>query len=295
MRKKLMSLFLLMFSASTAGLSAQCCPPPECCTQPDCCFVDDCSKPWTFKTQVGLALEERPAFVDCYLFVNQLINGHWFYELRAVGIYNLIVNNPPVTVHPAPPHPIVKDERNQWGYGGVAILGYVFDITDKVSFMPYFRFQAFANGSTTYRDKFHNAIDTASYFYLFGGKLNMKVTDAFSMYVTYFGGPFRANFKGKGYFADTDFVNSDSSPSASSTHPRKHVHFDGLFGTLEFGFPYTFDVCLCNWKSTWCVTPYIQFIISDNNPAYPLTQKPYSLSRLTSSNVLYAFRVASQF
>lgn len=299
MKRAYLTLFLLAFSASTAHLSGLCCDPePVCCEQEsDCCSIqNDCCAPppKRFVSQLGVALEERPNFNDVFLVFNQTIDKHWFYELRLVGFYNLIVNNPPTGTTDPAPHPIVKDERNQWGIGCVAIAGYIFDLTEKVSFMPFLRYECKTNAAFTYRDKFHNQVNSNTNVYYLGGRITMKVTDDFRMYFQYFGGYFRNTFHGKGFFAETS--PAVVPPAVPPKRPRKHVHFQGLTGTFELGFPYKFSFCndWCIGK-TWVLTPYIQFVISDNNISYINTVRPYSLNPLTTSNVVYAFRICTEF
>lgn len=289
---RILSLLLVM-TTSTATLAAYCCPQePDYCFQPEpnfCYEQDDCCpKKWKFVNQIGLTFEERPSYADLYLFWNQTINDHWFYELRLYGIRNFIVNNPPTGTTAPVPHPTVNDERNQWGWAAVGIAGYIFEITEKVKFMPFFRYEYRENAAFTYKDKFGNKVDSTTYNYFLGGKLSMTVTDIFGIYAQYYGGYSRNNFTGSGYFATT-------SPAVLPTPtvplpPSRHAHYNGLSGTLEFGAPYKFGC-----KKEWIVTPYIQFIVSDNNIRYLYTVKPYSLNPLTTSNVVYAVKLAREF
>lgn len=243
-------------------------------------------------SQIGFAFEERPNYANAYLFTNQLINKHWYYELRTYGIYNWIVNNPPKDR--IDPLPLARDEKNQWGWGGVAIFGHVFDLCDKVTFMPFFRLQAQKNASYTYRDKFHNRVDSRTLYYLIGGKLSMGITDFLLMYAQYYGGYFRANFTGKGYFSKTPPAVLQKDKPAP--HPMKHAHINGLAGTMEFGARYKMK-CRdsCGDESTWILTPYLQFSVLDNNIDYRYTVPPYSLNPLTTSNIVFAFKVGREF
>lgn len=279
MKGKLKLVFFLLL-ANFASLAADSSSPTQ-------------EKAPMFKSQIGLAFEENPNRCNLYLFWNQLINSHWYYELRAYGNRNWIVNNPPNPVSGIPePHPIVKDERNKWGWGGIAIGGYVFDFCQKLSLMPFIRLEARSNNAFCYRDKFHNAVQNRNYAYLLGLKLTMKVNDAFSIYAQYYGGYFRNDFKGKRYFSETP-------PSVVPANPtlkgRKHVHANGLLGVFEFGFPYTYKCNECWPNDAWVFTPYIQFVVNDNNISYINTVKPYSLNPLTQSFVVWAIRIAKQF
>lgn len=285
-------MLLAVLPATGEGLSANCGPEKlECIAaeQPSCK-----PEPWAVN-QIGLSLEQRFSFADGFLYVNQLIKKHWFYEFRLVGIYNWIVNNPPKESLDPPPHPLAKDERNQWGWGGVGIFGYVFDVCDNVTVMPFFRIQAFKNASFSYKDKFHNRVDAKSIYYFGGLRLNMKVNDVFSMYTQYFGGYFRANFHGKRYFAKTSPA---VVPAAEPPlRPRKHAHINGLSGVLEIGFPYKLkcNFSPCCKESTWLVAPYFQFIVHDNNIDYVYTVAPYSLNPLTTSSILFGVKMGREF
>lgn len=282
MFRKFLSLWLLL-SARVATLSGDCShqEPDDGVAQ-----SDGCNQPKKIVSQLGLAFEERPNYADLYLFWNQTINSHWFYELRAYGVYNFIVNAPPTGTNAPVPHPIVSDEKNQWGWAGVAIAGYVFDITDAAKFMPFLRYENKAQMAFTYNDKYHNRVNSYTNNYFIGGKLSMKVNPVFGIYAQYYGGYSCTSFVGKGYFAETS--PAVLPPPSSPISPTKHPHFQGLSGTFELGAPYRID-------TSWIVTPYIQLVVSKNHVSYEYTVKPYSLSPLTSSNVVWAIKVAKEF
>jgi hypothetical protein len=275
MRKKIVaSLLLMMFGMGSATVDAglfnwNWSQNSDCCEPCDPC--DPCqSNKWAI-TQVGIAFEDRQNFADFYLYANQLIKDNWFWEVRLLGIRSFIVTAPPTLLAPALPIS-VKDERNQNGIGTVAILGYVWKLNSKVSIMPFFRFQAYQNATGAYKDKFHNKINTWSLFYFGGLRLNMKVTDDFGIYAQYFGGYERTMYKTKGFFATNG----------------KHFHVNQLQGTFEFGCPYKF----CK---SWYATPYIQLVVTDNNPGKKALGDPLKATGLTTFFVTWAMRLGYEF
>lgn len=285
--------FFLFLLVTTAIFYANCSAQEiENCYQPEqnfCFKEEEClPKKWKFVSQVGFSLEERTSFADMFIYLNQIINDHWFYELRLYGIRNFIVNNPPTgTIQPVP-HPTVNDERNQWGWAAVGIAGYMFDITDKVKFMPFFRYEFRENAVFTYRDKFGNKVNSTSNNYFIGARLSMSVNDVFSYYVQYFGGYCRNNFKGSGYFATTSPLVLP--PPTVPLSPSKNAHYNSLAGIFELGAPYKFGK-----NKEWVVIPFLQLLISDNNIRYLYTVKPYSLNPLTTSTLVYGVKFGREF
>lgn len=219
-------------------------------------------------TQVGITFEERAAYVDSYLFLNQLINDKFFYELRAYYIHNLIVTSPPST---AKPLPSVTDEKNVDGTGAAAILGYNFRINPKVTLMPFIRLQALSNTVSAYRDSFGNKINSYNYTGYLGLKLNMDINDVFGMYAQYYGGYQRSILVGEGFFE-------------KAHSPRINAYVSNL----EFWFPYKIN-------SSWIFIPSLQFFIAANNPNHAALSRPINNNGLTTSGPIYVIRLAYKF
>lgn len=221
-------------------------------------------KPTT--TQVGFALEERSTpFADGYLFVNQMIHGRLYWELRGYYLHNYVVVAPPAG---AVPRPLAKNEHGLNGTGVVGLFGYNFPISKNLTLLPYFRSQYFTNTISAYSDSLGNEITTGNTTYYLGLKLTMTVNEVLSIYGNLFAGYLRTTLDGKGFFA-------------TPTTPR----INSTVSTYQIGLTY---------KATpsWSLTPYAQLNISNNRPNWVAIRPPINNSGLTTNSTLFGFRVA---
>lgn len=258
------------FNYTQATTNCQPTPTATPCT-PTCAPAS----PWAVST-FGIALEQVPTRNTNFLYWAQTIKGTFYYELRAYAILNFINASPAVPV--AVP---VRDQRNVWGTGGVGIFGYIFKIPcSKATFMPFFRYEARSNNTgVAYRDTQGNRLTAWSYAYFFGAKLDMPINELFSLGVQYWGGYVRVAMKGKGYFANT------VTPGFNASNRR---HANTLVGNLMFYFHYNVTKCVY-------VTPYLQMILSDNNPGPKAYSLPYRFPQFTTSTYLWGLRVGYKF
>lgn len=227
-----------------------------------------CSTSWAqidINTQVGAAYEERNNYWNVFPFINQMIDKHFFWELRGYYIYNFITVAPPTR---AIPEPTVHDERNLSGTGGVVILGYSFPLNCKVSLMPFFRYQYLTNTNFVYDDDLGNEIRSGTSTYYLGMKLSMDVTEQFSTYVNVYAGYARGILHGHGFFR------SDGTPIINS-----------ITSTFELGIPYKV-------ADRWTVSPYIQYVITGNNPNHAAFINPIHHPGLTTNTPVFAIRLA---
>lgn len=216
-------------------------------------------------SQCGLSFEEHETDVRFYLFWNQVIKNHYFYELRAWGGRNFVSS---ASLADVPESKI----RNQYLYGFSGLLGYIFNINSRVFLLPFFRFDAFRNQVSAYKDSLGNAENTISYTTFLALKIHMTVNDVFSIYGIYYGGYSRTNLYGKGVFAT----------------PGKKAHINALVSIFELGSTYFIN-------SSWFATPYIQFQITDNNPNHAASGSPHHISSLTTARVIWAIRCGYTF
>ena len=221
-------------------------------------------------TQVGAAMEEHQTFDALYLFLNQILPNHIFYELRAYGVYNYITQNPPT--RPIVPGVIpVSSERHQLGYGGVGILGYNIAINPNVSFMPFIRLQDIINTFAAYRDTLGNEIHSDNYSAFLGAKLSLRVNNKFAIYTQYYAGYQRSILFGGGVF--------------SNAH---HPVVQALASTLEMGAPYKIS-------KSWSITPYIQFLRINRYPDIYSHSSPYNINSLSANSYVYGIKVGYEF
>jgi hypothetical protein len=259
-----MLLSMLAVSTTTFGNWESNCPPfcQPCVQQP---------RPKTFVTQIGATFEERPAYINAYAFLNQVIKGKYFYELRAYYFHNLIVTN---TLSHTPVTPISK-EKNVDGGGGLVILGYMFHLGPKVFLEPFTRWQCYTNTVAAYKDVLGNRLETVNITGYLGLRFQGIVNESLSLYAQYFGGYQWNTVTGKGAF--------------SKLPPGAHrPYISAWVSTIELGAPYTF----CK---NWIFTPYIQFNLSANNPNSTAILPPFNISKLTTQNTLFALRTAYTF
>ncbi len=221
-------------------------------------------------TQCGAAIEERQHYADVYVFLNQLLRNHVYYELRAYSIYDYISQIPPEP--PLAPQKIpISSERNQLGYGGVGILGYNVYINPNVSFRPFVRFQRLTNTYAHYADSLGNELNSVNYGAFLGGQFSMRVNDNFAIHTQLYGGYSRSLLSGRGLFLTTN-----------------HPVVESLISTIEFGFSY-------NMTKSFSVTPHIQFITIGPNPNQAARDNPYKISQLTGTSSVYTLRFGYQF
>lgn len=278
MKGKIIPMLMLMLGVNTTTLLAQdeCCPVPVdyCC---DSGFsLGNLFSNLTAVSQLGIAYEQHNNYGEAFIYWDQLINDHWYYELRLVGIRDWIVNSPPTVTAPAI-QPTVKDERNLWGGGGIWIFGYQFELCPRLTLLPFYRGQVITNVATNYKDKYGNEQKSVSWTNYGGLKVAFKVTDDFSVYTQWYGGYRRINYHGKGFWA---------TPS--------HVHVNALHAVWEMGAPWKVH-CPCLCDSTFVITPYIQWNFTDNNPTTTALAAPWKLSGLTSNETVFAVKIAYQF
>lgn len=216
-------------------------------------------------TQIGVTFEERNTYLNGYLFVNQMINKRFYWEVRTYYIYSLIVNSPPSL---AIQHPSVRDERNLSGTGNTIILGYNIPLTCKVSLLPFLRYQYLKNTIFVYDDIFGNQIRSNTATYYLGSKIMMEVTDLFLFYANYYAGYARSILHGRGFFTSkgTPIINSITS-------------------TFEIGGAYKI-------ADKWTLTPYIQLVLTGNNPNHFALDFPFRHPGLTTAASVFAMKLA---
>ncbi len=100
----------------------------------------------------------------------------------------------------------------------------------------------------------------------------MEVNEVFSLYATPFGGYRRTNLHGKGFYAAGG----------------EHAHINTLELQFEVGCPYSIN-------PFWAVTPYVIFIIVDNNPNKAAMVPPFGISSLTTTNIVLAIKTRYNF
>lgn len=219
-------------------------------------------------SQLGISFEERTNYLNSFLFINQMINNKFFWELRGYYIYNYIVTAPPAK---AIPLPSVKNEQNLSGSGGAGILGYNISLTSQVALLPFLRFQHLTNTILAYKDSLGNKLLSKSTTYYLGAKLTMEVNNLFSIYTQYYGGYQRNILHGSKYFAT----------------PKQPI-INTLTSTFEIGGAYKITKFLL-------LTPYIQLVINGNNPNRTALNPPISHNGLTSSATVFALKLAYKF
>ena len=218
--------------------------------------------------QLGLASEEHQALIAGYLYWNQYLANHIFYELRGYLIHHYLTQTP--AVFGLSDHGYNVNESAPLGYGGMGILGYNFDVTSNFSIMPFARAQVLTNDVAAYKDTMGNEITSTNSIVFLGLKLSMKVTDNFAVYSQYFAGYGYDVLYGRGVFAKT-----------------KTTAFNSLISVLEWGAPYR--------VKSWNITPYFQFITAAVNPNRDAKIKPYFTSSLTTVNPCYGIKIGYEF
>lgn len=220
--------------------------------------------------QIGIANEQHEDFAVIYLVLNKLFSNRIFCELRAYSIYRYRTAT-------APQPPIVpiaissSNERNLFGYGGLAIIGYNIDLNDKVSLMPFTRLEALTNTALAYKDTFGNEIQSANYTAYLGSKLSMEVTHDFAMYVSYFAGYNKSILTGHGVYTNA------GNPT-----------INGFISVFELGAPYKLN-------KLWSLTPYLQYITTAPNANKAADTPPYNVKDVTTTSSVYALRLTYVF
>ncbi len=239
-----------------------------------------------FVNQLGLSIEERNDNADTYLFFNQIVYNKLYWELRGYYFRNFIVTAPPKTPGNMPdgaiisattntpvtapvPVPTPDDQDNLDGFGFVGKLGWVFYPSDKVTFKPYLRLQWFKNNNTPYKDDFGNKIESEIKGYLLGANLTMNVNSIFDVHVDYYAGIQEVDYKVAGYYT---IVPSD-------------LEIEQLNSTLEIGADYKLNKC-------WIFIPYVQLIITSNDPSFNAFWGPIQNSGLTTFTPLFGTKIA---
>lgn len=217
------------------------------------------------RKQVGIVFEERPTFINGYIFYNHQINNHWYYDFRGYYIHNFITT---VQTAMLPP---VSAQENLDGSGAVGILGYKFSVNHNMSLMPFIREQYFINAIAAYKDILGNEIDSDSFTSFFGLMLLMKVNSVFSINIFYFGGYQINNLYGKGVYHTTNKAKIYAWPSV-----------------MEIDLSYKIT-------PTWIFTPYFQWVVIANNPNAVALAAPMNQSGTTVSHNVYALRLAYAF
>ncbi len=220
--------------------------------------------------EIGIANEQHQDFAVIYLVLNKLFTNRIFCELRAYSVYRYRTATPPQppVVTTAIPS---SSERNLFGYGGIAIIGYNIDLNDKVSLMPFTRLQALTNTALAYKDTFGNEIQSANYTAYLGGKLSMQVTPVFATYVSYFAGYNKTVLTGHGVY-----------PNAGNPT------INGFISVIELGAPYKFN-------KLWNLTPYLQFITFAPYANKAADTPPYNVKDITTTGSVFAVRLSYVF
>lgn len=223
-------------------------------------------------TQLGLAVEQRAAYVDAYAFINQLFKDRLFYELRAYYVYDYMTVSPPTTT----PQPDASDENTVNGTGVVGILGYNFKINPKVTLMPFTRLQYLTNTFSNinfapYEDSFGNSVKSDNYTAYLGLKLSMDINEVFAIYAQYYAGYQWNILYGRGYW------DTDSTPQVNA-----------LVSTLELDLPYKLT-------PSWIFMPYIQWNTASNKPNSTAVDYPYGHDSLTTTGAVFALRLGYKF
>ena len=221
-------------------------------------------------SHVGPAFEEHHNYAQFFVFVNQLLTNHVYYELRAYATYHYITQAPPTAPLVTAIIP-VSSERNLMGYGGAGILGYNININSNVSFMPFIRLQDLTNTLIAYSDSFGNEVTSVNYTAYLGGKLSMRVTDSFAIYTQYFAGYQKSVLSGRGLFSSTD-----------------HPTVKALVSIFEFGAPFKLNNALS-------ITPFLQFFTAGINSNQTSRDKRYNISLLTNPSSIYGIKLGYEF
>lgn len=220
--------------------------------------------------ELGVAYEAHKNFTNMFVFLDQLLPNHLYYELRA-NLINAYI--PPHHKRVAILHPIAPLFSGQHfiGPGGVGIVGYVFPIYRKMNFMPFIRLQVLSDTASVHNDGQGNEVTSINYLSYLGGKVLMEFTDAFSIHAQYFGGHQTSVLFGKGIFE-------------SPVNPKLYA----FVSTIEFDFPYKVT-------HAFKIMPYLQLNIAQINGDSWARMKPYNIHKLTNYDAVYAVRVAYQF
>lgn len=213
----------------------------------------------------GASYEAHETFSSTFLVVNQYFPNHFFYELRAnlIQSYVTLSLSSFVNTEGLPP---ARGEMLT-GVGGTGIFGYVFDINQRVSIMPYIRLQDLPNTYAGYKDNQGNEIKSHNYTAFLGGKLLLGVNESFDIYAQYFLGYQHSLFSGKGIFATT-------------TNPT----LNAWVSIMEIDFPYYIT-------NTIRIMPYFQYISLFANPDSITRNKPYNFPNFTYTSVVCALRL----
>jgi hypothetical protein len=243
-------------------------------------------KNYPYVNQLGLAIEERNNYANAYLYFNQIVYDNLYWEVRGNYFRNFIVTGSPKIPGNLPSGPIISaltntpvtapnpvptpaDQDNLDGVGIVGKLGWVFHPSDKVTFRPYLRFNWYKNNSTPYKDDFGNKIESDIKAYLLGAKLIMNVNNIFDIYVDYYAGIQEVNFKVAGYYT---IVPSD-------------LEIEELTSTFEIGADYKLNKC-------WTFIPFIQLVITANDPSFNAFWGPIQNSGLTTFTPVFGSKIA---
>ncbi len=207
-----------------------------------------------------------------YAFFSQVINKHWYWEVRSYAVRSFITIAPPANRNGfVIPNPglAIDDQDNQWGGGVVGKIGYIFHPTKLVSLTPYFRLQYFLNNTNHYEDDKGNKIETQIASYLAGLKLSMDINDIFSFYVDYYGGYQEVKYDTAGFF---------------NLAPDNLENIQ-LTSTFEIGSNYKINKC-------WTFIPYIQFGLASNKPSFNVVVGPINNNGTTTNSTVFAAKIA---
>lgn len=205
-----------------------------------------------------------------YLFFNQLMTNHVFYEVRAYEVYNYISNS-------SLPQSLVSTsssgahQHHLLGYGGVGILGYNINVTPNMAILPSIRVQAFTNNFIVYLDSLGNQIGSNDYGFSMGAKISQRLTEVFAIFGQGFIGYQWSLITGKGVFA-------------TQGQATANIYFAGL----DFGAPYKMTNALS-------LTPYMQLIPALINLNKAATQSTSSFGSLSDLVTVYGFKVGYEF
>ncbi|MCX7116118.1 MAG: hypothetical protein NTW08_09475 [Gammaproteobacteria bacterium] len=235
-------------------------------------FISDLKEPIS---QIGGAIESYQFHSEIYdsllyVFFNQLMANHVFYEVRAYGVYNylsqiLVPDSQALTSRST------ALQQHLLGYGGVGILGYNINITPDVAMLPSIRVGALTNTFIAYTDSLGNNIGSNDYTVSIGTKLSKRCSDVFAVYGLGFIGYQWSLITGNGVFAHKAQANAN-------------VYFVGLEG----GAPYKMTKALS-------LTPYLQYVpawVNLNNPARRATS---AFGQPSGAVTVYGFKVGYEF